>query len=136
MDQKAPTGLRREALLDRLVDLALAAGPFDQLTDKYFTNTRLVVEAHGDAEVTYAVFLRPLDQLIINAGALILGVWGIRVVLFGTTLPGLTAVDLALWSVILFLLLTITVRTLWLLEEDSGWRLLRTLVRQRRNPEP
>ncbi|HEX2429933.1 MAG TPA: hypothetical protein VHK03_04095 [Aestuariivirgaceae bacterium] len=58
MDQKAPTGLRREALLDRLVELALAAGPFDQLTDKYFTNTRLVVEANGDAEVTYAVFLR------------------------------------------------------------------------------
>ena len=29
-----------------------------QLTDKYFTNTRLMVEANGDAEVTYAVFLR------------------------------------------------------------------------------
>jgi len=88
------------------------------------------------AAAAYAVFLRPLDQLIINAGALILGVWGIRVILLGTTLPGLTAVDLALWSVILFLLLTITIRTLWLLEEDSGWRLLRTLVRHRRTPDP
>jgi nicotinate phosphoribosyltransferase len=58
MDQKAPTRLRREALLDELVDLALTAGTLDQLTDKYFTNTRLVVEANGDAEVTYAVFLR------------------------------------------------------------------------------
>jgi hypothetical protein len=87
------------------------------------------------AAAAYAVFLRPLDQLIINAGALILGVWGIRVVLLGTTLPGLTAVDLALWSVILFLLVTITVRTLWLLEEDSGWGLLRTLLR-RRAPKP
>src|SRR6478672_10465173 len=58
MDQKAPTRLRREALLDELVDLALAAGTLDRLTDKYFTNTRLVVEANGDAEVTYAVFLR------------------------------------------------------------------------------
>ena len=59
MDQKAPAGLRRrDALLDQLVDLTLAAGPFDQLTDKYFTNTRLVVEANGDAEVTYAVFMR------------------------------------------------------------------------------
>jgi hypothetical protein len=84
------------------------------------------------AAAAYAVFLRPLDQLIINAGALILGVWGIRVILLGTTMPGLTAVDLALWSVILFLLVTITVRTLWLLEEDTGWPLLRTLVRQRR----
>jgi hypothetical protein len=88
------------------------------------------------AAAAYAVFLRPLDQLIINAGALILGVWGIRVILIGTSLPGLTALDLALWSVILFLLVTITIRTLWLLEEDSGWRLLRTLVRQRRDTDP
>ncbi|MGD9892319.1 MAG: hypothetical protein AB7R89_19830 [Dehalococcoidia bacterium] len=88
------------------------------------------------AAAAYAVFLRPLDQLIINAGALILGVWGIRVILIGTSLPGLTALDLALWSVILFLLVTITVRTLWLLEEDSGWRLLRTIVRHRRDEEP
>jgi hypothetical protein len=88
------------------------------------------------AAAAYAVFLRPLDQLIINAGALILGVWGIRVILLGTTMPGLTAVDLALWSVILFLLVAITCRTLWLLEHDSGWSLLRTLVRSRRPPDP
>jgi hypothetical protein len=88
------------------------------------------------AAAAYAVFLRPLDQLIINAGALILGVWGIRVILLGTSLPGLTAVDLALWTVILFLLVTITVRTLWLLEEGTGWRLLRTLLRHRRDAEP
>jgi hypothetical protein len=84
------------------------------------------------AAAAYAVFLRPLDQLIINAGALILGVWGIRVILLGTTLPGLTAVDLSLWTVILFLLVTITVRTLWLLEEGSGWRMLRQLTGQKR----
>ena len=77
-----------------------------------------------------------LDQLIINAGALILGVWGIRVILLGTSLIGLTAVDLALWSVILFLLVTITVRTLWLLEEGTGWPVLRTLLRHRRDVEP
>ncbi len=88
------------------------------------------------AAAAYAVFLRPLDQLIINAGALILGVWGIRVILLGTTLPGLTAVDLALWAVILFLLVTITVRTLWLLEEGTGWRVLRTLLPHRRDGEP
>src|SRR5215213_1839643 len=88
------------------------------------------------AAAAYAVFLRPLDQLIINAGALILGVWGIRVILLGTSLVGLTAVDLALWSVILFLLVTITVRTLWLIEEDTGWRVLRTLLRHRRDAEP
>ena len=88
------------------------------------------------AAAAYAVLLRPLDQLIINAGALILGVWGIRSILLGTSLPGLTAVDLALWSVILFLLVTLTVRTLWLLEDDTGWGLLRTLVHRRRTPDP
>jgi hypothetical protein len=88
------------------------------------------------AAAAYAVFLRPLDQLIINAGALILGVWGIRVILLGTTLPGLTAVDLSLWTVILFLLVTITVRTLWLLEEGSGWRLLRQLTAKKRKAGP
>jgi len=88
------------------------------------------------AAAAYAVFLRPLDQLVINAGALILGVWGIRAVLLGTTLPGLTAVDLALWSVILFLLLAITVRTLWLLEADTGWRPLRALLRHHPSDPP
>jgi hypothetical protein len=88
------------------------------------------------AAAAYAVFLRPLDQLIINAGALILGVWGVRAILLGTTVPGLTAVDLALWTVILFLLVAITVRTLWLLEEGTGWRVLRTLLRRRRQGEP
>lgn len=88
------------------------------------------------AASAYAVFLRPLDQLIINSGALILGVWGIRVILLGTSLPGLTAVDLALWAVILFLLVAITVRTLWLLEESTGWGVLRTLARPRPDGSP
>lgn len=75
------------------------------------------------AAAAYAVFMRPLDQLIINSGALVLGVWGIRSILLGSSLPGLTAVDLALSVVILFLLATITVRTLYLLEDSSAMRL-------------
>ena len=58
MDQPTPAALKRESLLDHLIDLTLAAGPVGELTDKYFTNTRLIVEANGDAEVTYAIFLR------------------------------------------------------------------------------
>jgi hypothetical protein len=83
------------------------------------------------AAAAYAVFLRPLDQLVINSGALVLGVWGIRSILLGVSLPGITLVDLSLSLVILFLLAAITVRTLWLLEEQSGIRLLR-----RRHPAP
>ena len=48
----------REAALEQIIDLALAAGPVSAVTDKYFTNTRHIVETNGDREVTYAVFLR------------------------------------------------------------------------------
>ncbi len=68
----------------------------------------------------YAVFMRPLDQLVLNSGALILGVWGIRSILLGSSLPGLTAVDLALSVVILFLLVAITWRALVYLHALSG----------------
>ncbi len=47
-----------ELILDRLIDLVLAAGPVDAQTDKYFTNTARIVAAHGDATVTFAVFMR------------------------------------------------------------------------------
>ncbi len=48
----------RDETLDRIVDLMLAAGPVENITDKYFSHTRRVVEANGDVEVVYAVFLR------------------------------------------------------------------------------
>jgi hypothetical protein len=65
------------------------------------------------AAAGYAVFLRPLDQLLINTGALILGVWGVRAVLLGaTTPPGGSAIDLSLSVVVLFLLTAILVRAL------------------------
>jgi hypothetical protein len=50
--------------------------------------------------------------LIAGAGALVLGVWGIRAVLLGTNVPGFTAIDLSLAVVILFLLGAITARVL------------------------
>ena len=64
------------------------------------------------AAAAYAVFMRPLHELVINAGGLVLGVWGIRSILPPGTLSYLTAVDLALAVVILFLLGAITVRAL------------------------
>lgn len=82
------------------------------------------------AAAIYAVFLRPLDQLIINSGALILGVWGVRSILVGTGLPGLTMVDLTLAVVILFLLFTIALRTLWLLEDQSSVQMARRFKRR------
>ncbi len=46
------------AILDRLIDMVHAAGPVAAQTDKYFTNTSLIVDAHGDQTVTFAVFMR------------------------------------------------------------------------------
>jgi len=48
----------RSEVLDKLVELALAAGPLSTITDKYFSHTRQVVSAQKETEVTYAVFLR------------------------------------------------------------------------------
>jgi hypothetical protein len=88
------------------------------------------------AAAGYAVFLRPLDQLVINAGGLILGIWGVRAILLGAGLTVLTLVDLALMSVILFLLVVITARVLWLVEPRSSLHLLRVPWRGRSQAVP
>lgn len=58
MDQRSPLISGHEAILDKLVDIALAAGPLEAQTDKYFTNTHRIVSAHGDSKVTFAIFMR------------------------------------------------------------------------------
>jgi hypothetical protein len=63
------------------------------------------------AAAAYAVFLRPLNDLVLNCGALIVGVWGVRNILAPGTAYR-TIVDMALSGVILFLLGAITVRAL------------------------
>ena len=75
------------------------------------------------AAAAYAVFLRPLHELVVNSGALVLGVWGIRSILTPGNLYYVTAVDLSLSVVILFLLGAITVRALLFFHERSGLRL-------------
>jgi len=45
-------------VLNRLITLVEAAGPLSAQTDKYFTNTARIVAAHGDAQVTFAIFMR------------------------------------------------------------------------------
>jgi len=78
------------------------------------------------AAAAYAVFLRPLQDLVINAGALIIGIWGIRSVLTPSTVTYVTAVDLSLSVVILFLLGAITVRAAVFLYRRSDLRTLRS----------
>ena len=58
MDKRASLIPGYEKILDKLMDIALAAGPIGSQTDKYFTNTSRIVAAHGDTDVTFAVFMR------------------------------------------------------------------------------
>ena len=58
MTEDAAISDMADDVLDQLVEIMLAAGPVPKLTDKYFSNTRKIVEANGDVEVTYAIFLR------------------------------------------------------------------------------
>ena len=56
--------------MDRLIGLALCAGPIPAQTDKYFTNTSRIVAANGDSRVTFAVFMR---RRVVAGAAVVLG---------------------------------------------------------------
>lgn len=58
----------------------------------------------------YSVRSQPVRQLLLGVGSLVLGIWGIRGILVPGTPPYITAVDLALSLVILFLLAGIIAR--------------------------
>jgi hypothetical protein len=73
----------------------------------------------------YSVFLRPLHDLVLNSGALVLGVWGIRSILTPANLYYMTAVDRALSIVIIFTLGAITVRALMYIHVEAGIGLFR-----------
>jgi hypothetical protein len=76
------------------------------------------------AAAAYSVLLRPLGDLIVNSGALVLGVWGVRAILVPINLHFLTAVDLALSMVILFLLGGLSIKALVLVHDRGDLRIL------------
>ena len=77
----------------------------------------------------YSVFLRPLHDLVLNSGALVLGVWRIRSILTPQNLFSLTAVDLALSTVIIFTLGAMTVRALLYVHDEADLTLFRRVRR-------
>ena len=81
------------------------------------------------AAAAYSVFLRPLHDLVLNSGALVIGVWGIRSILTPQNLFYLTAVDLALSTVIIFTLGAITVRALLYVHDEADMTLFRRVRR-------
>lgn len=76
------------------------------------------------AAALYAMLMRPFDQSIINAGGLILGVWGVRSMLLGSYPADATAVDIVLTTVIIVLLGGISFRGLNYLHAQAGLTLL------------
>jgi hypothetical protein len=71
----------------------------------------------------FAVSMRPVHELFLGIGGLILGVWGIRNILVQGNLPYVTAIDLALSGVILLLLLAVAVRAVLHFHRLSGLHL-------------
>ena len=72
--------------------------------------------------VSYAVLLRTFDQVITNAGPIILGLYGVRVLILGGFPTDVTAVDLILTGTVVFFLLITAARGLGYFYERSGWR--------------
>lgn len=70
------------------------------------------------------VLLRPLNDLILNTGGLVLGVWGVRTLLLGSLPPNTTVVDVVLTGIILLQLTAVAVRVLNDLHARGGLRLL------------
>jgi hypothetical protein len=87
------------------------------------------------AGAAYAVFLRPLDQLVLSAGSLVLGVWGIRsILLTPNTPPGAAIIDITLSMIILFLLAGMSIRALRFYDERSGYRVTDKRWKRRKPP--
>ena len=80
---------------------------------------------------SYSVFLRPLADLIVNAGALVLGIWGVRTILTPGNIYYLTAVDLSLSMIILFLLGGLAVKALMHTHDKGEIQILRRPPRAR-----
>lgn len=76
------------------------------------------------AASVYAVVLRPFDQLIQNASALIFGVWGVRSLILGNFAPDATYVDVVLLAVIFALLGAVTFRAWNYMHRNAGLRFL------------
>jgi hypothetical protein len=81
------------------------------------------------AAAAYAAFMRPVHELVVNSGALVLGVWGVRSILTPQNLYYVTALDVSLSVVIILLLGAISVRALLFVHERGELHLLERVRR-------
>ena len=72
----------------------------------------------------FTMLSRPFDQLVLNAGALILGVWGARTLVLGGYPPDVTLIDTFLTATVLCMLLALTFRAINHFHQQAGLRFL------------
>jgi hypothetical protein len=80
------------------------------------------------AAAAFAVFFRPFDQIILGAGGLILGVYGVRALILGDLPRDVAALDVYLSCVALFLLFTIAIRAVSYMHASTGWKVPRLMT--------
>jgi hypothetical protein len=68
----------------------------------------------------FAVFSQAIHVVLVNIGGLILGMWGIRAILLGPDVNGLTIVDYSLSIVIVLLLTALIIRILAYTKRHGG----------------
>jgi hypothetical protein len=83
----------------------------------------------------FTMTTRPFDQLVLNAGALVFGIWGIRSLVLGNYPAEATLLDSLLTTVVLFMLLTLAFRGMNHFHRTGGLRLL-PWVGEEKQPDP
>jgi hypothetical protein len=118
-EQLNPAGVRPEKVRD--FDYA-AVSELTFHRSNYLKALVIAVLALITVAVGYAVFLRTFDQVITNAGPIVLGIYGVRVLILGGFPTDVAAVDLILTGLVVFFLFVTAARGLGYFYERSGWR--------------
>ncbi len=82
-----------------------------------------VVTVLSLAVVVFTVVTRPFDTLVMNVGATIFGIWGIRSLTLGGYPPDVTILDFVLTTVVILMLLTLTFRGMNYFHERANLKL-------------
>lgn len=86
------------------------------------------------AVVIFSVLTRPFDTMVLNVGATIFGIWGIRSLTLGGYPPDVTILDYVLTTTVVLMLLSLTFRGVNHFHERAGMRLFPWAIATK--PEP
>ncbi len=87
------------------------------------------------AVVVFTVITRPFDTLVLNVGATIFGIWGIRSLTLGGYPPDITILDFVLTIAVIFMLLVLTFRGMNYFHERGNLKILPWALAKEPEPE-